>query len=167
MIAITLVSIKGCFVKAEWSPELNQDCFQSTLTLSQTWGWDKTKLRSQGQLCQLRLCVCVCVHIYCSQKEAELSSYFLYRLHIHLSVTAKHARQAVSLLSCRLLEAKHVPYIQLTPPYVCFSLPPWGVRTASVSECGAQTRHCGQSHRKPRRQTTLHPVWALEEILPP
>lgn len=167
MIAITLVSIKACFVKAEWSPEVNQDCFQSTLTLSQTWGWDKTKLRSQGQLCQLCLYVCVCVCIKRSQKEAELSSYFLYRLHIRLSFTAKHATQAVWLLSCRLLEAKRVLYIQLTPPYVCFSLPPWGVWTASESECGAKTRHCGQSHRKPRRQTTLHPVWALEETLPP
>lgn len=71
-------------------------------------------------------------------------------------------------LSYGLLEEKHVLYIQITPPsWSLLHCLLGSVNSASVSECGAKTRHCGQSHRKLRRQTTSHPVWALEETLPP
>lgn len=70
--------------------------------------------------------------------------------------------------SYSLLEEKHVLYIQITPPsWSLLHCLLGSVNSASVSECGAKTRHCGQSHRKLRRQTTSHPVWALEETLPP
>lgn len=61
--------------------------------------------------------------------------------------------------SYSLLEEKHVLYIQITPPsWSLLHCLLGSVNSASVSECGAKTRHCGQSHRKLRRQTTSHPV---------
>lgn len=78
--------------------------------------------------------------------------------------------QTKTTLSCRLLEQKHVMYIQITPPpQSVIGCLLGSVNSASLSQHSAKTRrHRGQSHRKPRRQTTSHPALAcLGETLPP
>lgn len=118
-----------------------------------------------------RLHVTFCIGLYQGdQKETELPwSFLLQALGAWLIIPVCSAtvqlqvRVAVSSELSRLPHQKtvHVVHMQASPP--CFSLPP---SECELSRC-LKTRHCGQSHRKPRRQRTSHPVCVLEEELPP
>lgn len=174
--------------------KLHQELSSSIAVVNQTGRWHKTKLEPgttlltllnclPGQSSQIteqprrrwqptyRLRVCC---LYRSVSEGWKGNWSALKRHpLSSRSTADHYRlqgnRATSSTCCFKFRAEpmtsskdctcgahaRLPFLFLAPTSEC-----------ELSRC-LKTRHCGQSHRKPRRQRTSHPVCVLEEALPP
>lgn len=157
--------------------------------VSQPWRWDKTNPRSQGQLIwtvcpgiQSEYCPCICDSLrtdavcYClyktvsgDQKESEPPwSSFSYTLGARLFIL-----DCTAMVWHQILVAAQgfcwTDDIIIRSMYMwCTCKSVFPVFLLSPLKCELWVgRHCGQSHRKPRRQRTSRPVCVLEEALPP